>query len=99
MKLFKIHETSNSVSMGENWIDHWKKFSGQPLSNCCAVLDCVLSPEVGAFVMRVGSEDDARYIVPLCETHSKQSGKSLYLSESVKLVSSQCGQVLRDGNL
>lgn len=76
--------------MCDSLLDHWKKYSGQPLSNCCAVLDCVNRPEVGVLVRAVGSGDDDCYIIPLCKVHTKQRGKLLYLTKSVNLVSRKC---------
>jgi hypothetical protein len=90
MNILKAIETDHADCTCSSWLEHWNTYSGQPLSNCCAVLDCVYRPEVGALVRAVGSEDDDWYIVPLCKEHTRQKGKSLYLTKSVKLVSRHC---------
>ena len=70
-----------------SWLEHWKRYSFQPLSIFCAVLDCVQKPEVGALVQKDGSDDNGWYTVPLCNAHNNQYGASSYISENVQLVS------------
>ena len=43
----------------------------------CACLYCKSSPDVGAHVKKVDSDDNAWYIVPLCYYHNNQFGKEL----------------------
>ena len=86
----------NNCSCG-SWLEHWKKFSGQPLSIFCAVLDCVQKPEVGARVQKEGTDDPGWYIVPLCKSHNDRFWSSYYITEAVTLVSTNvdktCGTV------
>lgn len=87
MKVKNINATRvNSCSCG-SWLEHWKRYSFQPLSIFCAVLDCVQEPEVGTLVQKEGTDDNGWYIVPLCSAHNDQYGMSAYLSEAVQLVS------------
>jgi len=77
---------AGSCSCG-SWLDHWKKFSGEPLSIFCAVLDCIQKPEVGSPVQKEDADDTGRYIIPLCKAHNDQYWSSYYITEAVALVS------------
>ena len=96
MKVKNINGTSDSTCKCGSWIDHWKKFSGQSLSSYCSEKSCSKKPEVGAHVQKDSSTDTNWYIVPFCNTHNGETGKSLDISDSVKLasanVSETCGK-------
>lgn len=96
MKVKNINGTSQNTCRCGSWLEHWKKFSGQTLPTHCPESSCTQKPEVGAHIQKDGSSDDSWYIVPLCTTHNGQKGKSLEISNSVKLVSANvsttCGK-------
>jgi len=96
MKVININGTSDNTCKCDSWLDHWKKFSGQSLSKYCSEVKCMQGPEVGAHVQKDSSSDTNWYIVPLCKTHNGETGKSLEISDNIKLasanVSETCGK-------
>ena len=99
MKVKNINSTRVNNCLCGSWLEHWKKYSGQPLPIFCAVLDCVQKPEVGTHVQKDGTGDNGWYIIPFCAAHNAQYGASLYITETVTLVSANvdrtCGTVKR----
>lgn len=97
MKVKNINDTRVTSCPCGSWLEHWKKHSNQPLSIFCAVLDCIQKPEVGTHVQKDGSDDNGWYVVPLCTAHNDAPYWSLYITESVALVSANvdrsCGKV------
>jgi len=96
MKVKNINGTSTKTCKCGSWLDHWKNFSGLSVPTYCPEIDCRQKPEVGAHVQKDSATDSKWYIVPLCKTHNAQTGKSLYISETIKLVSANasvtCGK-------
>lgn len=92
MKVKNINGTSNSSCKCGSWLEHWKKFSDQSLSIHCSEKSCIKKPEVGAHVQKDNSADSNWYIVPFCDTHNKETGKSLEIVDSVKLVSANVNE-------
>jgi len=96
MKVRNINGTSDRTCKCGSWLDHWRKFSGQPLSSYCSETACIQKPELGAHVQKESLTDSSWYIVPLCRQHNGQTGKSLTISDSVTLVSANvadtCGK-------
>lgn len=87
MKVKNINATRVDNCSCGSWLEHWKRYSFQPLSIFCAVLDCVQKPEFGALVQKDDTDDNGWYTVPLCSAHNRQYGSSSYISENVQLVS------------
>jgi hypothetical protein len=91
-----INGTTDADCACGGWLEHWKKFSGQPLPIFCPEESCIREPEMGAHVQKYDSPDAGWYIVPLCRMHNGETGKSLTISDSVNLVSanveSTCGK-------
>ncbi len=96
MRVKNINGTSYSTCKCGSWLNHWKKFSGQSLSKYCSEKSCTKKPEVGAHIQKDNSTDSSWYIVPFCSTHNGETGKSLDIMDSVKLVSANvsetCGE-------
>ena len=92
MKVNNINGTSQNTCKCGSWLDHWKKFSGQSLSSYCSEKSCTKKPEVGAHVQKDSSTDNNWYIIPLCTTHNGETGKSLEIMDSVKLVSANVSE-------
>lgn len=96
MKIRNINGTSDNTCKCGNWLDHWKKFSGQSLPSYCPEEKCIQKPEVGAHVQKDSSTDNGWYIIPLCKTHNGKKGETLNVSDTVKLVSANvketCGK-------
>lgn len=86
MKVKNINGTSDNTCKCGSWLDHWKKFSDQKVPTYCPETICTQKPEVGAHVQKDGSTDTSWYIIPLCAKHNGEKGKSLTVSDSVKLV-------------
>ena len=87
MKVTNINGTSQATCKCGSWLEHWKNFSGQVLSKWCSEKKCTKPPELGAHVRKGDSADRGWYIVPLCDKHDAQTGKSLDLVDGVRLVS------------
>jgi len=96
MKVVNINGTSDKTCKCGSWLEHWKNFSGQALSTYCPEKTCTQKPEVGAHVQKDSSSDKSWYIIPLCKRHNGETGKSLEVSDSIKLVSANvsntCGK-------
>ena|ERR1043166_5680974 len=96
MKVKNINGTSDNTCKCGSWMDHWKKFSGQLLSQYCSEKVCIRKPEVGAHVQKDNSADTDWYIVPFCTNHNGETGKSLEIVDSMVLVpanvSKTCGK-------
>jgi|SRR5690348_3409430 len=87
MRVTNINGTSlNKCSCG-SWLDHWVKFSRQPLPSYCTQTICLQKPEVGAHVQKAGSTDQSWYIVPLCKAHNGKTGESIDILDSTVFVS------------
>lgn len=65
MKVKNINGTSDNECTCGSWLEHWKKFSGQPVPILCPEERCNIKPEVGAFVQKDSATDNSWYIVPL----------------------------------
>ena len=91
MKVRNINGTSQNTCSCGSWLEHWKKFSGQT-ATYCSELKCAKKPEVGAHVQKESYSDNSWYIVPFCKDHNAQTGKSLEIVESVKLVSANVSE-------
>lgn len=96
MKVKNINGTSANICKCGTWLEHWKKFSNQHLPGSCPVANCTQKPEVGAHVQKDSSTDSSWYIVPFCKAHNAEKGKSLFISDSITLVSANvsitCGK-------
>ena len=90
MKLKFIIGESNKTCKCGNWLAHWRKFSGHPLTYC-PIDGCREEIEVGAHVKKYGTSDGNHYIIPLCKTHCEKSG-IIDPPEWVKLVSVDIGE-------
>jgi hypothetical protein len=87
MKVVNINGTSAKPCKCGSWLDHWKNASGRSLAKYCPEANCIETPEVGAHVQKDSSTDRNWYIVPLCRTHNAETGHSLVISDSTRLVS------------
>jgi hypothetical protein len=62
----------------------------------CPEKSCRNQPEVGARVQLEGSADGVWYIIPLCNAHNAETGKTLEVSDGIELASTNpretCGQ-------
>jgi hypothetical protein len=92
MRVTNINDTSQNTCKCGSWLNHWIKFSGQGLPRWCSERSCIKAPEVGAHVQKDGYVDMGWYIVPLCDEHNRQTGKSLGLVDGVTLVSANVSQ-------
>ncbi len=66
------------------WLKHWEKFSAKKSAQC-AVPDCNTVAAVGAHIQKANTDDEAWYVVPLCQTHS-ESVDEMEISAEYKLV-------------
>lgn len=97
MRVKNINGTEDNTCRCGNWLNHWKKFSGQPVPKICPATNCRESPQVGAHVQKDSNTDRNWYIVPFCHTHNNMRGAPpLDISDDVKLVpgnvSETCGK-------
>lgn len=91
MWVTNINGTSDNKCGCGSWLEHWKKVGGEGLPSYCAEKTCTRKPEVGAHVQKLNSADKAWYIVPFCQEHNGQTGKSIEIVDSVRLVSANVG--------
>ena len=95
MKIINVNGTSANKCYCDSWLDHWKKFSGQS-TEFCLVDKCLEKDLVGAHVQKDSTTDKSWYIIPLCKKHNGETGKSLTVSDSYRLVSANvsntCGK-------
>ena len=54
----------------ESWLHHWAQGTSYAFAPICGVSGCNHSSDVGGHVIKIGSLDDAWYIVPLCYWHN-----------------------------
>lgn len=96
MKVKNINGTSDNACKCDNWLDHWKRFSGRQLPPFCPENTCSQKPEVGGHVQKDNPADNSWYIMPLCKMHNSKKGGDLDVSDNVKLVSANvkemCGK-------
>ena len=92
-KVTNINGTSDNTCKCSSWLEHWKKYGGgSELPKWCAEKGCVQKPEAGAHVQMDSTADRGWYIVPLCSKHNAETGKSLDVSDSTKLVSANVSE-------
>lgn len=95
MKINNINGTSDNSCRCGNWLEHWKKFGGKTLPATCREVRCNEKPEVGAHVQKDSLSDKSWYIVPLCQRHNQEKGKSLEIVDTVLVsanVANTCGK-------
>ncbi len=92
MKVNNVNGTSDNTCKCISWLAHWKNFGGGTVPNYCSEKSCTTKPTVGAHVQKESSTHRGWYIVPLCDAHNKQTGKSLELVDSAVLVSANVSQ-------
>jgi hypothetical protein len=92
MKVHNVNGTSANACRCGSRLEHWRRFSRQPLSNFCPEKSCTERPVVGALVQMDGPDDRGWYIIPLCETHNSQTGRTLEVSDGVALASASVGE-------
>ena|SRR5712664_3416856 len=96
MRVNNINGTSEKSCFCGNWLNHWKKFSGQATSEYCAAHGCLEEATVGAHVQRDSSSDRGWYIIPFCDKHNRETGQTIEIGDTVALasanVSTTCGK-------
>lgn len=65
-KVKNLNGTSDRECSCDSWTAHWENWTGKTATTC-ANTACDEFAEVGAHVKKVGADDDATYIVPLCK--------------------------------
>ncbi|HLX59899.1 MAG TPA: hypothetical protein VKX17_01335 [Planctomycetota bacterium] len=66
-----------------SWLEHWKKFSRQPVAICCAEL-CAGTATAAAFGQR--RTDNVLVVVPVCEKHARVKSDRFPMYTGVKAV-------------
>lgn len=92
MKVMNVNGTSDNICRCGTWLEHWRKFSNQPLPICCPEKHCMQMSAVGAHVQKDDPTDRGWYIIPLCNGHSRETGKSLEVGDSIALVPADVSQ-------
>jgi len=92
MRVKNINGTSGNICKCGSWLKHWEKFSRQSLPPYCSEKTCMKKPEVGAHVQKDNSTDNSWYIVPLCNVHNGETGKSIDIMDSTVLVSANVSE-------
>jgi hypothetical protein len=91
MKLIIQAPNESNCACG-SWLDHWKKFSGQPAPVLCPGFMCVDKIEVGVPVQKEGGTDKNAYIALVCKRHSSQIGESITANDYFPLVSTNISE-------
>lgn len=92
MKVRNINGTSQNTCKCGTWLEHWKNFSNQSLPSHCVEKSCYQKPMVGAHVQKDNSSDNNWYIIPLCNSHNNETGKSLDIMDGTVLVSANVAE-------
>lgn len=84
-----INGTSATTCKCGSWFQHWTQFSGLKATYCSEIF-CIRKDLIGSHVQRVGSTDNNRYIVPLCQEHNNSImtldvGSTVLVSANEKL--------------
>lgn len=70
MRVKNLHGTSDNHPQDERyWKDYWEARKGA--FSYCSRTECLNKAEVGAHVIKVGSNSKEWYIVPLCRACNK----------------------------
>jgi len=81
VKVKNVHNYSSPVPPGYfSWLDYWEKNSGKKATTCCAY-GCNDRADVGAHVIKVGSDDHRWFIVPLNQKCNKSNDEFYVLSD------------------
>ena len=86
MKVKNINGNGDVACNCASWLEHWMRFSGQPLTYYCPVVGCLHRPELGAHVQLDRSGDSAWYVIPLCRLHAEEPGGTLDVGDLIRLV-------------
>ncbi len=86
MKIKNINGSGEVPCNCDSWLDHWDRFSDQS-PTYCPVEECMNRIEIGARVQKDNPADGGWYIVPLCQKHNAQTGKTLRVNDHVNMVS------------
>ena len=71
-KVINVKGVSLNTCECDNWLSHWKKYSGLEITYCAAG-SCLNKDLVGALVQKFNSPDKRWFIVPLCREHVNAS--------------------------
>ena len=94
MKVTNINKINGHSHELANWLEHWEKFSGENIPECCQEKSCSNKPEVGVLVQKNSSTDRGSYVLPLCGVHGDRNGEKLRVMNSVNLVSVHAGNAV-----
>jgi hypothetical protein len=64
------------------WLKHWENHTGLPAISC-SVSDCIGDADVGAHVQLKDGNDNAWYIIPLCNKHNGKHGQELIIGNHI----------------
>ena len=82
MRVNNINGTSENKCSCGAWLNHYKRFNGEANSEFpCGEKRCGRIATLGAHVQIDGAADRAWYIVPLCDEHNRQTGRSIEIDE------------------
>lgn len=94
MKVKNKEGTKDLKCYCASWLAHWERFSGQ-IATYCKEVNCWSRDLVGSHVIKVDSNDQKTYIVPLCKAHNKSTeeieiGTTTLVSANVQ---ETCGRI------
>lgn len=96
MRVKNISGTGSRTCSCGSWLNHWVKYSPQPLPAHCVEIFCPSRPEVGAHVQRDDHSGDLDwYIVPLCSEHNGRTGRTFMVPDDMLVsanVNETCGR-------
>jgi len=74
MRVINVRGTNECTCKCGSWLKHWERFTELEIPEFCPIEHCLVKGLVGAHVRKAESDDDRRYIVPLCDKHNKATG-------------------------
>lgn len=86
MKVKNLRGTADKKCNCGSWLEHWENYT-QLQRFICSVKGCSNIAGVGAHVIKVDSNDNNSYIVPMCYGHNNKNGAVYELKDGTNLVS------------
>lgn len=86
MRAINVNDKINISCLHGSLIDHWLKFSGEPLPYICPETSCINRPYTIGIIQLDGGRDKNIYLIPLCQNCCERHGEVLTICNQTKLV-------------
>ncbi len=85
MLVKNLNGTSRRACRCGNWLEHWRRFSGE-LGIICSCCFCNETATEGCHVQKATSPDENWYIIPVCHACNMKSGENLHIWDQTSLI-------------